>query len=71
MTFNDDMVQLEFDGGTRRVTCKALGLDWPPPEFINVSGFEMMRTGMSCITDEERATMTHVIRGAVYEPTPT
>jgi hypothetical protein len=67
MTFDDDLLQFEFDGGTKRTTCKAIGIDWPPPEIINFAGFDMQRHSMSNISDKQRAGMTHVCRAAVYE----
>ena len=66
MTFDDDLVHLVFDGGTKRVTCKSLGLDWPPPQEINVAGFVLVLNRRSEITDGDRAAMTHVYRGAEY-----
>lgn len=68
MTFDDDMIQLEFDGGRKRISCKANGIDWPPPEILNFNGFEMKRKSMSTISDDDRKEMTHVLRGAVYIP---
>lgn len=70
MTFDDDFLQLEFDGGTKRVSCRSLGIDWPPPERINVMGFEMVRESFSQITDEQREKMTMIIRGTRYVPAP-
>lgn len=66
MTFDDDHVVLEFAGGTKRYPLKQLGLDWPPPERINVMGFDMVQTRRSSLTDEQRKGMTHVCRGAEY-----
>lgn len=68
MTFDDDMLQLEFDHGVKRVLCKPNGIDWPPAEVIEIFGFRMRRESMSIISDEDRADMTHVCRGAVYRP---
>lgn len=70
MTFDDDHLVLEFDGGTKRVLLKKIGIDWPPPERINVMGFDMVQTRRSQLTDEQRAEMTHVCRGAEYYPEP-
>lgn len=64
--FDDDMARLEFAGGTRDVPLKALGLTWPPPEVIDIAGFKLKRVSMSRITDEERAGMTRLFRGAIY-----
>jgi hypothetical protein len=68
MTFDDDFVQFNFQGGTKRFTCKELGVDWPPPESIEFCGFVMTRNRYSQISDEDRSAMTNVIRGAEYLP---
>lgn len=76
MTFDDDMVRFELISGTVTLTCQNVGLEWPPPErltaLLGTNGEmvdladPMVRVSMSVITDEQRATMTHVIRGAEY-----
>lgn len=71
MTFDNDFLQLEFDGGTKRVTCKGAGVDWPPPERINVMGIPMRRKSFSQLTDEQRAGMDFLMRGARYVPDDT
>lgn len=69
MTFDDDFVLV----GAIRATLKSLGLEWPPPPFMRINNhvdlpdFFVKRLRMSEITDEQRATMTHVCRGAEYE----
>lgn len=68
MTFEDDFVQLNFDGGTKRPTCKSLGVEWPPPPEIVVAGFVFKLIRHSEITDEQREGMTRVCRGAEYKP---
>lgn len=68
MTFNDDLLILVFDGATKRPSLQSCGLEWPPPERIEILGFTMVRTRMSAITDEQRAGMTHVCRAAEYIP---
>lgn len=68
MTFDDDFLQFEFPGGTKRVALKTLGLDWPPPEQIDFMGFPMRRDTYSQITDEQRTELTMVMRGARYVP---
>ena len=68
MTYDDDFVRLEFSGGVRQSTCKFLGIDWPPPERLDIQGFIMVRHSMSEITDEQRSVLTRVMRGAVYRP---
>ena len=67
MTFEDDFVSIKMQGGTRRWRCKGLGIEWPPPELIDIEGFKFKRERYSQITDEQRETMTHVCRGAEYE----
>jgi len=67
-TFDDDMIRLVMQGGTKNVTCKSLGIDWPPPEELDIAGFIFVKVGQSQFTDEQRASMTHVLRGAQYEP---
>lgn len=66
MTFDDDFVQLEGPHATIHMACKQLGLDWPPPHMIKALGGVYNRDSYSKITDEQRAGMTHVARGAVY-----
>ena len=68
MTFDDDSLSLMLEGGRKIVPLKQLGLDWPPPERINVLGFDFVRSRLSAITDEQRQGMTHVLRGAEYYP---
>lgn len=68
MTFADDFVVLVFDHGIVRQPCKSLGLEWPPPERIEMFGFQFKRERYSHITDEQREQMTHVCRGAEYMP---
>lgn len=66
MTFDDDFIQIKFQGGPRTARCKLNGIEWPPPEEFEFEGFRLRRVSMSRITDEERADMTHVMRGAAY-----
>jgi len=68
MTFDDDMVQFEFEDGIKRIYCKQLGIEWPPPQQFVFMGFIMELQRMSQITDGQRKTMSHIIRGAVYAP---
>ena len=68
MTFDDDFCQMVLSGGTKRFTCKTLGYTWPPPEQIVWGGFHFVRIRYSEITDEQRADMEHVCRGAEYKP---
>lgn len=66
MTFDDDFVLLPTNP-PKRLTCKSLGIDWPPPFELILMGVRMHRKSMSKITDPERHRMTHVCRGAQYE----
>lgn len=73
MTFDDDFIRLRLPNGrgTLHKTCKALGIDWPPPEFIALAGGPIStpvyrQVRRSEITDEQRQGMTHVCRGAEY-----
>ena len=68
MTFDDDFIRLEMDGGTKSICCKGSGIEWPPPETIEVWGFEFKRISYSTITDRQREKMTQVVRAAVYRP---
>lgn len=68
MTFDDDSLFLETPSGRKVIRCKSLGLDWPPPEQVFINDVPYLRIRLSSITDEQRADMTHVLRGALYEP---
>jgi hypothetical protein len=69
MTFDDDFIRI----GMLNPTLKSLGLTWPPPPFIQINNHGELpdrvfkRVSCSEITDEQRAKMTHVARGAAYE----
>jgi len=79
-TFPDDFVRLNLTIGTQHVRLVKVGLDWPPPErlFLGPAGElrvarpsdplenVLVRTSMSTISDEQRAGMRHVARGAEY-----
>lgn len=68
MTFDDDMIQLEWPAGqVQRFWCANHCISWPPPEEIQFFGFTWVREKMSQITDDQRKDMTHVCRGAVYK----
>jgi hypothetical protein len=59
--FPDDFIRIE--GMTYHAPC------WPPPETVRIPEDDrtFRRVSYSQITDEERAKMTHVCRGAQYE----
>jgi hypothetical protein len=79
-TYDDDFVRLHFEAvGPVNVPLRAIGLEWPPPERIVLDGdrcreataeddlgIVLVRERFSEITDEQRAGMTHVARGAEY-----
>lgn len=70
MTFDDDFMRC----GLMDAPLKQLGLEWPPPAFLHIRNhgelpdLYLRRVSYSEITDEQRARMTHVCRGAQYEP---
>ncbi len=67
MTFDDDFIQVDVEGvGVVRVPCVPAGIDWPPPPNIVFNGLMYKLVRHSQITDEQRAEMTHVARGAEY-----
>lgn len=66
MTFDDDFVAIDFDGGRKLFTCKKLNISWPPPEELELFGFKFIRESFSQITDDMRNDMTRVCRGARY-----
>lgn len=68
MTFDDDMMVLRFDGGTKFIPIKFAGMDWPPPEEFEIGGFKMKMSRRSQLTDDQRAGMTNVCRCAEYYP---
>lgn len=69
MTFDDDFIRLKTDAGDRNYSLKALKLEWPPPELIELpGGFIFERVSYSAITDAQRSTMQFVCRGAEYRP---
>ncbi len=70
MTFNDDFARIHWPAprGTKDVFLKLNHLHWPPPPRIYLESTHFKRISMSQITDEQRRTMTHVARGAVYYP---
>lgn len=69
VTFDDDFLRI----GMVNATLKSLGLTWPPPPFIRINNHGELpdrlfrRVSCSELTDTERAGMTHVARGALYE----
>jgi len=68
MTFDDDYLRVHFLTGYKNIICKSLGINWPPPEILNIGGFDFKRIRYSQITDEQRDGMEHICRGAEYKP---
>ena len=70
MTHDDDFVRLHLEVGPVNITCKQLGLEWPPPERLTSIMTEplprpMVRTNYSQL-DDETAAHPNVARGAEY-----
>lgn len=73
MTFDDDFVRIPLPAGNANIRCKTIGVEWPPPERLLIampegSVLTFVRESFSVITDEQRSDMTHVCRGAQYQP---
>lgn len=67
-TFDDDFVRIHcLCGKDHDFKLMDMGFEWPPPQEIYL-GAKYRQIGRSQITDEERNGMTHVCRGAEYEP---
>jgi|GEM_PF-6363024 len=67
MIFDDDHIVIEGDHVGVRGLCAQFGVnEWPPPEVLEIHGMRLVRERYSLITDEERLSMSHVARGAVY-----
>lgn len=67
MTFDNDFIVLKTEGRPLWLSCQSLGLDWPPPETYHFQGFKFTQMRRSQLTDDERAGLTHVCRGAEYQ----
>lgn len=77
---SDGFIRLFLVAGTYTFDLAQFGLTWPPPERIILiedgqlreatdednPAFVLHRTSMSQLTDEQIATMSHVMRGAEY-----
>lgn len=76
MTYDDDHLLVEIPGiGAVRIPCVDAGIEWPPPERINFTSTKLpiaagvyVRESYSLITDEQRAGLQRVMRGARYVP---
>lgn len=68
---SDDFLALELDTRERLGVWRLeqLGItEWPPPERIIALGGLWKRVSYSQLTDEQSAGMSHVARGALYNP---
>ena len=67
MTFDDDFIQLVVDGvGVVRFPCAPAGIAWPPPDLNMLNDMMYRQVRRSAITDEQRAELTMIARGAEY-----
>lgn len=73
MTFEDDFLLFQLPAGPRRLLCVDMGIAWPPPLTIRLRGFEppyrdidFRLLTMSTMTDQERANLSTICRGAQY-----
>jgi hypothetical protein len=53
-------------GESYTIQCRDIDFAWPPPDKFSLEGRLFERVTMSAISDDERAKMTHVCRGAEY-----
>lgn len=68
MTLDMDHLMLRMTNGRdRRVFCKEIGIQWPPPERITIGDIEFSRIRMSELSDELMLKMPNVCRGAEYK----
>lgn len=70
MLCENDIIVVHFETTTKRISAKSVGVkDWPPPEFLDIGGFEFKRTRYSKLSDEFARSTIYISRGAEYEPT--
>lgn len=68
MTHKYDVIRLKMEiVPDITISCKEAGIEWPPPEVLELKGHKFKRTRMSEITDEQIQEMGYVSRGAEYE----
>lgn len=67
MLFDNDFIRLRLDLGTLDIPASQICDDWPPPEHFEFHGLLMERVTMSSITDQQRKTLKHIMRGAEYQ----
>jgi len=71
-TFATDVLQINFAGGIKLLLCKAVNVDWPPPERLDIMGFKFKRVAYSAISDEEMQRIIDyaipLFLGALYVP---
>lgn len=72
MTFYDDTLVFMFGANQVRLTCKELGLSWPPPGKLKITGakplpeIEFTLIGRSMMSDADRAKTNLIYRTATY-----
>lgn len=67
-TFPDDYVRIAPAGTTEGLTIRFVdaGIEWPPPETFEFMFDTVYLVSASRLTDEQRAGLTGVARGALY-----
>ena len=74
MTFFDDTLIFHVSQGVIRLTCKELGISWPPPMKLKITGaaplpdIEFTMIGRSMMEDSARAKTNLIYRTATYVP---
>lgn len=72
MTYEDDLLIFQLRDGPIRLKCKELGIAWPPPGTLRITGaaplpdIEFTLLQRSNLTDADRAKLTRICRCAVY-----
>lgn len=66
-TMENDFCLFLFEGGKRPFTCNSLGIEWPPPEELELFGFQFKQLRRSQLTDAQAKDCTFIARGAEYE----
>lgn len=72
MTFDDDLLIFQLRDGPLRLSCRELGVAWPPPGKLRITGaaplpdIEFTLLQRSNLSDAERAKMPRICRCAVY-----
>ena len=67
MTLDRDFCMFLFEGGSRPFLCNQLGVEWPPPEELELFGFKFKQIRRSQLTDEQAKDCDFIARGAEYK----